>query len=82
MIRSSVVALIAAVSIGTLYSAPDAFARGGGGNGRVRNPARARRSATTRSAARRATMTQSVTRMRAATLPTTTTSITPLITGT
>ncbi len=30
MIRSSVVALIATVSIGTLCSAPDAFARGGG----------------------------------------------------
>ncbi len=32
MVRSSVVALVAAVSIGTLYSAPDAFARGGGGH--------------------------------------------------
>ena len=30
MVRSSVVALIATVSIGTLCSAPDAFARGGG----------------------------------------------------
>jgi LTXXQ motif family protein len=30
MVRSSVVALIATLSIGTLYSAPDAFARGGG----------------------------------------------------
>ena len=32
MVRSSVVALIATLSIGTLCTAPDAFARGGGGH--------------------------------------------------